>query len=80
LGEKRPGILNGYKAPNLTRINNMILFFSEKAKPFKTKLNKLLFYADFLHFKRTCFSISGLTYQAIKKAPYQRITIGFLMI
>lgn len=69
LGEKRPGILNGYKAPNLTRINNMILFFSEKAKPFKTKLNKLLFYADFLHFKRTCFSISGLTYQAIQKGP-----------
>lgn len=72
LGEKRPGILNGYKAPDLTRINHMILFFSEKAKPYKTKLNKLLFYADFLHFKKTCFSISGLTYQAIQKGPVPR--------
>jgi hypothetical protein len=38
-------------------------------KPFKTKLNKLLFYTDFLHFKRTCFSVSGLTYHAIQKGP-----------
>lgn len=32
-------------------------------------MNKLLFYADFQHFKSTCFSISGLTYQAIQKGP-----------
>ncbi len=69
LGEKRPGILNGYKVPDLQKINNMVLYFAEKVQPFKTKLNKLLFYADFLHFKQTCFSISGLTYQAIQKGP-----------
>lgn len=69
LGEKRPNLLNGYKAPNIEKINNMVLFFVEKVKPFKTKLNKLLFYADFLHFKKTYFSISGLTYQAIQKGP-----------
>ncbi|MCC7515072.1 MAG: DUF4065 domain-containing protein [Bacteroidia bacterium] len=69
LGEKRPSIMNGYRVPNIEKINNMVLYFAEKVKPFKTKLNKLLFYADFLHFKKTCFSISGLTYQAIQKGP-----------
>ncbi len=69
LGEKRPGLFNGYRIPNLEKITNMILFFAEKVKPFKTKMNKLLFYADFFHFKMTCYSISGLTYQAIQKGP-----------
>lgn len=69
LGPKRPTLFNGYKVPNIEKINNMILFFAEKVNPFKTKLNKLLFYADFLHFKMTYFSISGLTYQAIQKGP-----------
>lgn len=72
LGEKRPGLHNGYKVPDISKINNMVLFFAEKITPFKTKMNKLLFYADFLHFKRTCFSISGLTYQAIRKGPVPR--------
>ena len=69
LGEKRPSLLNGYKVPDIDKINNMVLYFAEKVQPFKTKLNKLLFYADFLHFKMTCFSISGLTYKAIQNGP-----------
>jgi len=69
LGEKRPGEFNGYRIPNPVKVYNMILFFAGKIKPFKTKMNKLLFYADFFHFKKTCFSISGLTYQAIQKGP-----------
>jgi putative zinc finger/helix-turn-helix YgiT family protein len=69
LGNRRPSLLNGYKVPGIEKINNMILYFAESARPFKTKMNKLLFYADFLHFKKTCFSISGLTYQAIQKGP-----------
>jgi putative zinc finger/helix-turn-helix YgiT family protein len=69
LGEKRPGLFNGYRSPDLEKVNNMVLFFAEKVKPFKTKMNKLLFYADFFHFKKTAFSITGLTYQAIQKGP-----------
>lgn len=69
LGEKRPGLFNGYRVPHLEKINNMVLYFAQSVKPFKTKMNKLLFYADFFHFKRTCYSISGLTYQAIQKGP-----------
>lgn len=72
LGQKRPGITNGYKVPNLTIISQMVLYFSEQCTPFKTKLNKLLFYADFLHFRKTGFSISGLTYQAIQRGPVPR--------
>ena len=32
-------------------------------------MNKLLFYADFLHYSRTGYSISGLTYIAITHGP-----------
>jgi putative zinc finger/helix-turn-helix YgiT family protein len=69
LGERRPSIVNGYRVPSIEKINNMVLYFAELIKPFKTKLNKLLFYTDFMHFKKTCFSISGLSYQAIQKGP-----------
>lgn len=63
------GMLTGYKTPSLKKLIEMIVFFSEKTKPYKTKLNKLLFYADFLHFKNTCFSISGAEYVAIQLGP-----------
>jgi len=69
LGEKRPGLFNGYRIPNLNKINNMILFFADQIQPYKTKMNKLLFYADFYHFRMTCYSISGLTYKAINLGP-----------
>jgi len=69
LGEKRPGVFNGYRVPDVRKVNNLVLYFADKVKPFKTKMNKLLFYADFFHFKKTGFSISGLRYQAIQKGP-----------
>ena len=61
---------SGYRSPGFRRIANMIRFISERAGyVFKTKLNKLLFYADFGHFKRSGFSISGLSYRAIQMGP-----------
>ena len=69
LGEKRPGVFNGYRVPDVRKVNNLVLYFADKLKPFKTKMNKLLFYADFFHFKKTGFSITGLRYQAIQKGP-----------
>jgi len=47
----------------------MVVYFSEKTNPFKTKINKLLFYADFLMLKQSCFSISGVRYKAIEMEP-----------
>lgn len=69
LGDKTPNEFTGYRSPHLEKIANMILFFAETAKPFKTKLNKLLFYSDFYHYKKTCFSISGARYKAIQMGP-----------
>jgi hypothetical protein len=43
----------------------MVVFFTESMQPWKTKMNKLLFYSDFLMFKQTGFSISGIQYRAI---------------
>jgi DNA-binding transcriptional regulator YiaG/uncharacterized phage-associated protein len=65
----RPGEFNGYKSIDQQKLNNLILFFTEKLTPWKTKLNKLLFYSDFLHFKNYCFSITGLNYRAIHLGP-----------
>jgi putative zinc finger/helix-turn-helix YgiT family protein len=59
----------GYKQPDLEKLANMIIYFSEKMPAWKTKLNKLLFYADFGMFKKTGKSISGFRYAAIDMGP-----------
>lgn len=59
----------GFVKPNLEKVSQFILFFAGKANPLKTRMNKLLFYADFLHFKRTGYSISGCNYRAIQLGP-----------
>ena len=47
----------------------MVIYFVEKLQPWKTKLNKLLFYADFAIFKYWVYSISGAQYRAIPLGP-----------
>ncbi|MDP2176244.1 MAG: DUF4065 domain-containing protein [Bacteroidota bacterium] len=69
LGNHLADIYSGYRNPSFEKFTEMVVYFSEKTKPFKTKMNKLLFYADFLMFKQTCFSISGKRYVAIDKGP-----------
>lgn len=69
LGEYSADEFSGYKKPSLTKLTEMVVYFSEVLQPWKTQLNKLLFYADFLMFKRTCFSISGARYRAINMGP-----------
>jgi DNA-binding transcriptional regulator YiaG/uncharacterized phage-associated protein len=69
MGSKLPDEYSGYLKPSLEKLGEMVVFFAEKLKPWKTKLNKLLFYADFLHFKRSGFSISGTRYCAIPLGP-----------
>jgi len=69
LGDHLADIYSGYRNPNLEKFTEMIVFFSERLEPFKTKMNKLLFYADFLMFKQSCFSISGVRYNAINMGP-----------
>ncbi|MEM6634069.1 MAG: type II toxin-antitoxin system antitoxin SocA domain-containing protein [Bacteroidota bacterium] len=59
----------GFVKPLFEKVANFVLFFAQEAKPLKTRLNKLLFYCDFLHFKRNGFSISGFNYRAIQMGP-----------
>lgn len=69
LGNHIADIYSGYRVPNFEKFTEMVVYFSEKVQPFKTKMNKLLFYADFLVFKQSCFSISGIRYKAIDMGP-----------
>ncbi len=55
---------------NREKLLNLIIYFSKNTKKcYKTKLFKLLSFADFLHFKETGKSITGLDYEAWKKGP-----------
>jgi putative zinc finger/helix-turn-helix YgiT family protein len=69
MGSHLADIYSGYRNPNFEKFTEMIVYFSEKMEPFKTKMNKLLFYADFLMFKQSCFSMSGVRYKAIDMGP-----------
>ncbi|MGL5619366.1 MAG: type II toxin-antitoxin system antitoxin SocA domain-containing protein [Tannerellaceae bacterium] len=63
-------IYTGYVKPNINRIKNIILYFVTKNEGvFETKLNKLLFYSDFLCFKETGSGLTGLSYKAIAFGP-----------
>lgn len=55
-------IFSGNKQFNLKKFKQMVAFFAVREKPYKTKLNKLLFYADFYFFKKYGGSISGSKY------------------
>lgn len=61
----------GYRKPNLEKFTEMVVYFTKEAQPnlWKTKINKMLFYADFLNFKKEVQSISGCRYRAIDMGP-----------
>jgi uncharacterized phage-associated protein/DNA-binding transcriptional regulator YiaG len=63
-----PGEYSGYRALDIDKIGQVIACFS-KMDLFKTKLNKLLFYADFYMYQLTGHSITGLEYRAIPYGP-----------
>lgn len=62
------------------KLFNMILFFANEGV-LKTKLMKLLWYSDFLHFKRKEVSISGTPYWHLPYGPvpkYHNLLLGCL--
>ncbi len=69
LSKGLPDEYSGYRTPSLARLTEMVVFFTEQLQPWKTQMNKLLFYADFLLFQRTCISMSGTRYRAITMGP-----------
>ena len=63
-----PTRFTGYQVPSFEKFANMVLYFISNAK-FKVRLNKLLFYADFLHFKNFGKALSGAKYAALPMGP-----------
>lgn len=59
----------GWVPMRLAKLREMMLFYAELPGMYETKLNKLLFYADFGHFKEHGVSISGSPYLAFQHGP-----------
>jgi uncharacterized phage-associated protein/DNA-binding transcriptional regulator YiaG len=66
---EKPNEYSGYKKPDFEKVSQVIAYFNDKVELFKTKLNKLLFYADFIMYQRTGHSITGIRYRAIPYGP-----------
>ncbi len=66
--EKEPDEFSGYRPFDRVRFVNAIRFFARNGV-LKTKLNKLLFYADFLHYRDFATSITGARYARIPFGP-----------
>lgn len=62
-------IYSGYKKFDSSKLCNAILYFCKGNGVFTTVLNKLLFYADFKHFKEYSVSITGSRYVPIRYGP-----------
>lgn len=75
-------LTSGFKEYDLEKLKNMILYLVKRLDGvLETKLNKLLWYCDFLHFKETSVSITGSQYVRLPYGPvpnnYERI-IGIM--
>ena len=75
-------LTSGFKEYDLEKLKNMILYLVKRLDGvLKVKLNKLLWYCDFLHFKETSVSITGAQYIRLPLGPvpdnYERI-IGIM--
>lgn len=67
-GRYDPDEYSGFVRFSLTKLFNAILYFC-KGGVLKTKLNKLLFYADFKHFKEYSIAITGAKYIHLQYGP-----------
>jgi putative zinc finger/helix-turn-helix YgiT family protein len=63
-------LTSGFKKYDLEKYKNMILYLVKRLNNvLKVKLNKLLWYCDFLHFKETSVSITGTQYIRLQLGP-----------
>jgi putative zinc finger/helix-turn-helix YgiT family protein len=66
----RPSVYSGFRLFSADTLEAMIVFFaSQPGGVLKTKLNKMLWYADFLHYRMYSVSISGATYIHLPFGP-----------
>ena len=76
------GRSNGYAPVSSNRLKNLMLYVLEQlGDTFQTKMNKVLFYIDFLSYRERGRAISGLSYMAIDFGPvpqrWDRVYSGF---
>ena len=63
-------LTSGFRNHDLEKLENMILYLAQRLDGvLKTKLNKLLWYCDFLSFKETSVSIAGTRYACFRYGP-----------
>jgi putative zinc finger/helix-turn-helix YgiT family protein len=67
-GRYDPDEYSGYRNLQISKIFNVIIFLC-RGGTLKTKLNKLLFYVDFKHFKDYTVSITGSRYVHLNYGP-----------
>lgn len=64
------GADNGYAQTSLERLKNIMLYVLERCgEVWYTKMNKLLFYIDFVSYREQGTAMTGLSYQAISYGP-----------
>ncbi len=68
-GNQASDEFTGNKSFDQSKLFDLILFLCRGNGVFKTKLNKLLFYADFAHFKKHGISITGIRYVRLSYGP-----------
>lgn len=64
------GLVNGFAPQSTSRLKNLLLYvLGQMGETFQTKMNKVLFYIDFLSYRERGMAISGLAYNAIEFGP-----------
>ena len=64
------GPINGYAPISLNRLKNIMLYILERCgEVWYTKMNKLLFYIDFVSYREQGTAMTGLAYKAISYGP-----------
>lgn len=72
------GIERGFRPLDIDRLGSVVYWFAARCDNlYKTKLAKLLWLADFAHFKRQRVSITGLAYA---RGPHGPVPDGFALL
>ena len=77
LSSRAGGEFGGHVPVSLIKVRELIAFFTSLPDMYATKLAKLMFYADFEHYREYTTSITGLAYAHAPRGPipdkYERI-------
>lgn len=67
---EHPSEFTGFRSISLGKVTDVVrLIISRIGSTFVTKMNKLLFYVDFIHYKKHGYGITGITYKALPFGP-----------